>query len=226
MITLVLSALLLGLFGSAHCVLMCGGIASTLVQIGRGPRIATPAFMYNVGRIASYAVLGALVGALGHAASFVSPVGPVLRLAAGLMLVFTGLYVAGMSRLAVVERIGSPLWRRVQPFAIRARSTVVMGMLWGLMPCGLVYAGFGLAVASGGIASGALVMAAFGLGTLPSMVTASLASLRIAPFLRSRAWVRRAAGAIVLCSGLVDVGFASAAIARPAKPACACHAHT
>jgi sulfite exporter TauE/SafE len=207
MITLVLSALLLGLFGSAHCVLMCGGIASTLVQIGRGPRIATPAFMYNVGRIASYAVLGALVGALGHAASFVSPVGPVLRLAAGLMLVFTGLYVAGMSRLAVVERIGSPLWRRVQPFAIRARSTVVMGMLWGLMPCGLVYAGFGL-------------------GTLPSMVTASLASLRIAPFLRSRAWVRRAAGAIVLCSGLVDVGFASAAIARPAKPACACHAHT
>ena len=140
--------------------------------------------MYNVGRIASYAVLGALVGALGHAASFVSPVGPVLRLAAGLMLVFTGLYVAGMSRLAVVERrIGSPLWRRVSAIRIRARSTVVMGMLWGLMPCGLVYAGFGLAVASGGIASGALVMAALGLGTLPSMVTASLASLRHRPLL-------------------------------------------
>ncbi len=257
--TWLIPALLLGLFGSAHCVLMCGGIAgalsSDLVQIGKRAR-RSPTFAYNAGRVAAYVALGAVVGTLGRAVDFVPVLGAArvaLRLAAGLLLVGAGLWVAGaFSRFSIIERAGAPLWRRVAPFATRlARSksplaALGVGALWGLMPCGLVYAAFGLALASGGAASelahpalggaaselahpafggaatGALVMAAFGLGTAPAMIATGLASARVAPAVRDHAWVRRAAGALVLAFGLVDVASASASLATPAHPTCAC----
>ena len=249
---IVIPALLLGLFGSAHCVLMCGGIAgalsSDLVQIGKRTRRA-PTFAYNAGRVAAYVALGAVVGTLGHAVDFIPVLGAArvaLRLVAGLLLVGAGLWVAGaFPRFSLVERAGAPIWRRVAPFATRlarSKSTLAalgVGALWGLMPCGLVYAAFGLALASGGAAfelahpafggaatgaaTGALVMAAFGLGTAPAMIATGLASARIAPAVRDRAWVRRTAGALVLAFGLVDVASASASLANPAHPTCACH---
>ena len=218
--TLVVSAFLLGLFGSVHCVAMCGGIAGTLVRIGRGPK-RLPTLGYNAGRLGSYVMLGAVVGGLGHAVDYVPRFGVVLRLAAGLMLVGAGLYVAGAwPRFAWIERIGAPVWRAVRPVAVRARSTLVMGALWGLMPCGLVYAGYGIATASGSAALGALVMAAFGFGTLPAMLTVGFTSKRVT---LSNVWVRRAAGVLVLLFGLVDVASASASLATPAQPHCACH---
>jgi uncharacterized protein len=221
--TLVISAFLLGLFGSVHCVVMCGGIASTLVRIGRTARHAPSILSYNAGRIGAYVVLGALVGGVGHAVGFVPHIGGVLRLTAGLLLVGAGLYVAGAWHyFAFIERIGTPIWRRIKPLATRTDSALLMGALWGLMPCGLVYAGFGLAAAAGTAKAGALVMAAFGLGTLPAMVTVGATSARIA--LGSNAWLRRGAGALVLVFGLVDVATAGATLVTPSQPQCMCRA--
>ena len=229
--TWLVSAFLLGLFGSAHCVVMCGGIAGALscgvVKLGRAPRPVPSALAYNTGRIAAYVALGALVGALGPQPGVVR-LG--MRLAAGLFLAGAGLYVAGaFRRFAFVERAGAPLWRRVAPLAGRLAqsptlpATLAVGALWGLLPCGLVYAAFGLALASGTLAHGALVMAAFGLGTAPAMMATGLASARVAPAVRSRAWLRRAAGALVFVFGAIDVASAGASIATPSHAVCACH---
>lgn len=95
--------------------------------------------------------------------------------------------------------------------------------LWGLMPCGLVYAAFGLALASGSPLRGALVMAAFGAGTAPAMIATGLASARFAPDVRARAWLRRTAGALVFAFGAIDVASAGASLASPSRPTCACH---
>jgi hypothetical protein len=235
MTSLVVAAFLLGLFGSAHCVAMCGGVAGALsgglVRIGKRGRPARATFAYNVGRIAAYAALGALVGALGYVADRIPYFGEAriaLRLGAGIMLVLAGLYITGaLRRYAMIERLGAPIWSRVRPIAIRMHATestfakLAVGALWGLMPCGLVYAGFGLALASGSIATGALVMLAFGLGTAPAMITTGLASARIANLLGTRAWMRRAAGALIVLFGLVDVASSVASFTQPA-PICAC----
>lgn len=233
-------AFLLGLFGSAHCVIMCGGIAGALsgdlVPLGKKRSIGASGvrvLAYNAGRVSGYVALGVLVGTIGRAVDFVPVLGSariILRLAAGLLLVGAGLWVAGaFRRFALIERAGAPLWQRVAPLVTRiARSpslaaALAVGALWGLMPCGLVYAAFGLALASGSAAKGALVMAAFGFGTAPAMVATGLASARVAPAVRAHAWVRRAAGALVIAFGAIDVASASSALATPAHPACACH---
>jgi len=237
--TFIVPAFLLGLFGSAHCVIMCGGIASalsgSLVQIGREPKPARSTLGYNVGRIAAYVMLGALVGAIGRAVDFVPWLGAAriaLRFVAGAMLVGAGLWVAGAwNRFSKVERLGAPIWRRVRPFAARllgshhAFAAIGVGALWGLMPCGLVYAAFGLALASGTSSSGAGVMLAFGLGTAPAMIATGLASARIVPALRGREWIRRAAGALVLVFGLVDVASATDALRHPVPTCCQHHHH-
>ena len=93
------------------------------------------------------------------------------------------------------------------------------------MPCGLVYAAFGLALASGAVAHGALVMAAFGLGTAPAMIATGLASARIVPALRGREWIRRAAGVLVVVFGLVDVASATDALRHPVPVCCQHHHH-
>jgi hypothetical protein len=90
------------------------------------------------------------------------------------------------------------------------------------MPCGLVYAAFALAIASGNIASGATVMLAFGVGTVPAMVATGVASGRAMSVYASRAWLRRTAGALVVVFGVIDVASASVSLGEPA-PVCACH---
>jgi hypothetical protein len=232
----IVAALLLGFFGSAHCVVMCGGVAGALsgglVRIGRAPRPVRATLAYNVGRVSAYVALGALVGAIGYSVDRIPFIGSariVLRLAAGLLLVGAGLYVAGAwKRFAIVERAGAPLWRRVRPIASRllgaesVGAKLGVGALWGLMPCGLVYAAFALAIASGTIAGGATVMLAFGAGTLPAMIATGIASGRAMSAYASRAWLRRAAGAFVVVFGVIDVASASLSLTEPA-PVCACH---
>ncbi len=228
----VIPAFLLGLFGSVHCVVMCGGISGALsgglVRIGRKANPIRSTFAYNTGRIGSYVVLGALAGAFGRAVDSIPLLADtrlVLRLCAGAIVVGAGLYVAGVwQRFALIERAGAPLWRAVRPLASRLPALGV-GALWGLMPCGLVYAGFGLALASATAIQGAMVMAAFGLGTAPALLATGLASARVAPLLRERKWLRQTAGAIVLSFGLVDVVSASTSLAHPAQPTCCAGKH-
>ncbi len=200
---------LVGLLGGAHCVGMCGGIVGAL-SMGVGARLSLH-LAYNAGRIVSYVLAGGLVGALGEATAALSgqlPVRLILFLLANLMLVALGLYLMGMTRvLALSERAGQRLWRHVQPLSKRflpARTIVQafpLGLLWGWLPCGLVYSALATAMASGSPWQGAGLMLAFGLGTLPNLLLAGLMATRLNKWV-SRPVVRAVAGFVVFAFGV------------------------
>ena len=209
---------LVGLLGGTHCLGMCGGIVSALtVQMPRDRPRWTLHLAYHAGRITTYAAAGALAGGVGAAALLLGgalPVQIVLYIVAQLMLVALGLYLLGVSRyLAGFERAGHALWRRIQPaasalFPIRtAPRGYAVGLLWGLLPCGLVYSVLVTALVAGSAASGALVMLAFGAGTLPSLLAAG-AVLPALQRIRRGQLVRRAAGGIIIAFGLFGLAYA------------------
>ena len=210
---------LIGLLGGSHCAGMCGGIVSALsVQLPKR-RPAWPLHLaYNIGRIASYSVAGALMGAIGSFRLLLGQMLPVeiaLYVAANLMLVALGLYLLGLPRvLAPTERLGQALWRRIQPVTRRflpARSAAQafpLGMLWGWLPCGLVYSVLATALLSGSALRGAAIMLCFGLGTLPNLL---LAGVLLARFRRlaQLAVVRTASGLLVLGFGVFGLAHAT-----------------
>ncbi|MDX2171109.1 MAG: sulfite exporter TauE/SafE family protein [Deltaproteobacteria bacterium] len=231
-----LGGLGLGALGSAHCVAMCGGIAGALAlapgATGAAAAVARQT-AYNVGRITSYAVAGALAGALGVAlAGLFGGTGiALLRALAALLLLALGLYLSGWwSGLVRLERLGARLWRRIAPLAARLRpgrsigGALALGMLWGWLPCGLVYSALALAATAGDWRHGALLMAGFGLGTLPAMLATGLVAGRVGGLAR-RAAPRRVAGILLIGFGLWTFA-ASGAVAhlRGAAPA-PCHDH-
>lgn len=210
-----LSLFLVGLLGGTHCVGMCGGIAGALALNTRGaaPRLAYP-LAYNLGRIASYVVLGALVGAIGAGgvvAGGVLPVQRALFVAANLMLIALGLYLAGWWQgVAVLERGGAALWRRIQPLAGRILPVTSLpgafaaGAVWGWLPCGLVYSVLFTALMSGSAVTGALIMLAFGAGTLPNLVAMGWFAGRLRGFLQ-QPWVRVLAALTVIGFGVLGL---------------------
>lgn len=204
-----LALLLIGFLGGTHCVGMCGGIVSAL-SMGAGSRPALH-LAYNLGRIVSYAAAGAIAGALGGASLALSgqlPVRIILFVLANVMLVALGLYLIGVTRaLAFTERLGHKLWRHVQPLSRRflpARSVAQafpLGLLWGWLPCGLVYSALITALTSGSALNGAGLMLAFGLGTLPNLLLAGLLAARLNEY-AAKPVVRLVAGLLVLAFGL------------------------
>jgi hypothetical protein len=213
------AAFLIGLLGGAHCVGMCGGIVGAFtVQLPARQRTWHLHLAYSTGRIVSYAAAGAIMGTIGGAGLLfgrVLPVQLLLYVLANLMLVGLGLYLAGLAnQVARLEALGAWLWRRIQPYgagllpADTPAKAFALGMLWGWLPCGLVYSVLATAMLSGGAASGAAVMLAFGLGTLPSLMLAGLALKRLRDFASSRR-LRLAAGLLVAGFGLI--GLAKAA---------------
>jgi len=222
---------LVGLLGSVHCAGMCGGIVGALslkagagravpvAVVAEGARAARASLAdvlaYNAGRIGSYAVAGALAGGVGQGAYALAPLQMGAYWVANLMLAVLGLYLMGAWQgLARLEQGGQVVWRRVQPLLRRlgppsgVARMFAAGALWGWLPCGMVYSVLATALLSGSGVSGALVMLAFGLGTLPMLVLLGLAGARLRALLRVRA-VRVAGGALVLGFGLA--GFARAA---------------
>lgn len=210
-----LAVFLIGLLGGVHCAGMCGGIVSALsLQMPGAAGRSAPAWSihlaYNFGRIASYAIAGALIGALGSLGLLLNnwlPVQLGLYVAANLMMVALGLYLTGLTQtLAFTERAGQWLWRRVQPATKRflpvrgAAQAFPLGMLWGWLPCGLVYSVLTMTLVSGSAARGAATMLAFGLGTLPNLMLAGLLLARFRNVVQGRA-VRLASGLIVLGFG-------------------------
>jgi sulfite exporter TauE/SafE len=203
-----LALFLIGLLGGTHCIGMCGGIVSAL-SLGVASRPALH-LAYNLGRIVSYALAGAMAGALGGASLVLSeqlPVRLILYLLANLMLVALGLYLMGMTQaLAFSERFGQQLWWHVQPLTRRylpARTVAQafpLGLLWGWLPCGLVYSALVTALASGSAWHGAALMLAFGAGTLPNLLLAGLLALRLKEY-AAKAAVRSTAGLLVLAFG-------------------------
>lgn len=179
----VLSAFLVGLAGSLHCVGMCGGIAGALraaVPAGQPP---LPYILsYNLGRITSYAIAGAITGILGQVARASITHGlMIFQLISAAMLIAMGLYLAQWWRgLARLEALGSGLWQRIRPFSKRFLpfkspvSALPYGFIWGWLPCGLVYSTLTWALVSGSGTKGAMIMASFGLGTLPALIAVSI----------------------------------------------------
>ncbi len=205
------TAFLLGLLGGTHCLGMCGGIAATVSLGAPGGRRA-PALLlgYNLGRICSYAVAGAIIGSL----SWLLRNQPVLlgmRLFAGLMLIAMGLYVAQWWQgLTHIERAGAHLWRRLQPLASRllpVRSlgqALSLGLLWGWLPCGLVYSTLIWASAAADWQLSAQLMTAFGLGTLPSMLLTGLLAQQLRQLLQQRL-TRSLSGGLIVIFGLYTI---------------------
>jgi hypothetical protein len=211
------SAFVVGLLGGVHCVGMCGGIVAALT-FGLPPErrqglVQTLPFLlaYNGGRIASYALAGAIMGGAGMLVARLVPVQAAqqaLLVVAGLFMVAMGLYLAGWwSGLGRLERAGGVLWRRLEPFGRRLMpvrhpaQALALGLLWGWLPCGLVYSTLVWSVSAGGAWQGAALMLAFGLGTLPNLLLMGVAAGAIARLARD-ARVRQVAGGTVVLFGL------------------------
>jgi len=207
-----LTALLAGLFGSTHCLGMCGGIATALGAASEGRRAWQP-LLYHGGRILGYGIAGATAGALGAAAGLafaISQWSAILRLGTALIVILIGLDIslgAGTRTrwLRAPERWGAWLWRRLaparrlpMPSAPRARA-LLLGLLWGWLPCGLVYSVLLAAAVAGGARGGALTMLGFGLGTLPAMSTLSYAGSWLP---RRDGLMARIFGAVLVACGL------------------------
>ncbi len=213
-----LAAFGIGLFSSAHCIGMCGGIVGALSfglpsQIRNNRwRLLPYILLYNLGRIISYALAGALLAGVGS--ELLHSVSPqyghlVLQWFAALVMIAIGLYLAGwFPRLAVIESIGRPLWRRLEPIGQRLLpvrtplQALLFGMVWGWLPCGLVYGALIFSLSAGSVVEGALFMALFGLGTLPAVATAGILTSRIAHVARMP-MARRIAGISIIALGLL-----------------------
>jgi uncharacterized protein len=221
-VTPFLLAFLVGLLSALHCLGMCGGIVGALtfslpMETRRDrPRLALFLVAYNLGRVASYALAGAAFGWLGQA--FITT-GPdawphhILRWLAALVMVGIGLYIAGwFPRFAQVERLGEPLWQRLEPLGRRLLPVatlpraLIYGAVWGWLPCGLVYTMLIATPALGGPAAGALYMALFGLGTLPVMLAVGFLTGQLYAWARHRG-VQVTAGLSVIALGLFTLFF-------------------
>jgi sulfite exporter TauE/SafE len=209
------TALLTGLLGSAHCLGMCAGISGLFAMhtSTAGLRQQIPmAVAYNTGRLASYAILGFIVAALGARFVGLAPAlaGPV-RLAAGIIIILIGLQIAFELRvLDGLERMGSRVWERVTPLAkgLLPVSSVPralgLGLLWGLLPCGLVYSVLLVAATSAQAVDGAMIMVAFGLGTTPAMLLTGLGAARLSQLMQQRQ-TRLGAGLLIVLLGILTL---------------------
>ncbi|MGR9035790.1 MAG: sulfite exporter TauE/SafE family protein [Gammaproteobacteria bacterium] len=181
-----LVAFLMGLFSSMHCIGMCGSIIGTLT-LSLSPEIRNNKWQlfpfvlnYNLGRITSYTLAGGLAGGVGSL--IVMPMSEIdgyrlLQILSAVIMASSGLYIAGwFPRFAYIEKAGTRFWKFIEPYGrklIPVKNVIqafLFGMVWGWLPCGLVYAALALATTSSTIGDSALTMLFFGLGTLPAVM--------------------------------------------------------
>jgi len=212
---LVLSAALVsGLMGGLHCAAMCGGIASGFSALARGGAPWMLAVQANLGRIGGYTLAGALVGGFGHGLLSVLRLpwlGFTLRALVGLALIVLALRLIGRGRgWSRLPGPGTRLWSWLRPLQQRllpantAARRLLLGMLWGWLPCGLSLSLLGVAWLQASARNGALTMLAFGLGTLPVMLPLTWSGQRVTAWLQ-RPPLRHLAAAMVLMMGLVTL---------------------
>lgn len=214
---LLLSAWAMGMLGSTHCVGMCGGISVALSfalpeEARRGWRLFAFQLAYNTGRILTYTLLGVAVGALAHGILGGWAQSPWPRVAAGVLMVLMGLYLAGWwMGLQKLERMGGPAWKSLEPLrkvvlpVDRFWKALVAGGLWGFLPCGLVYSALALALARADMAVSGATMLAFGLGTMPVLLVTGTLAGRVRALLQ-RGGTRQAAGVLVILFGAWTAG--------------------
>lgn len=208
-----LAAFTIGLFGGVHCLGMCGGLISAIGFTHPSTQHRFPILVaYNLGRISSYSFAGALAGGLGATALSLSDLHTaqqILYLFAAIFMFALGLYLAGLWRgIAQLERIGTVFWRKLEPLSRRfipvktPWQALPFGMIWGWLPCGLVYTILIWSLSAGSMINGLLLMLAFGFGTLPNLLLMGVAASRLNQFTRKPV-VRLIAGLIVCSFGLL-----------------------
>ena len=202
---------LLGFFGGTHCVGMCGGLSSAFaLQLPPHLNRLGLIVLLNLGRISSYVLIGLIVGLVGQIGISLDDTRWLqngLYIAANVLLLLLGLYLAGLSTAATqIERIGRPIWKRLNPILNRllpiksVPACFGVGMLCGWLPCGLVYSASLYALGSGNAVQGGLYMLAFALGTLPNLLAMGIFAAQLKTLLQRRA--------IRLCAGLLVAGWA------------------
>ena len=206
-----LTLFLLGFFGGTHCVGMCGGLSSAFaLQLPPHLNRIGLIVLLNLGRISSYVVIGLLVGLVGQVGISLDDTRAVqngLYIAANVLLLLLGLYLAGISASATkIEGIGKPIWKRLNPLLNKllpiksVPACFGVGVLWGWLPCGLVYSASLYALGSGNALHGGLYMLAFALGTLPNLLAMGIFAAQLKTFLQKRM--------VRLCAGLLVAGWA------------------
>jgi hypothetical protein len=211
------AAFLAGLFGSSHCIGMCGAVVVLFETQRNAARAAwLHRVLYNTGRLGFYMLLGAIAGLGGSLITRTAglDVGlAVLRILAGLLVLALGLNLAfSWQTLAVLERTGAGLWKRLAPLTrhvlpvVTPGRALAAGLLWGALPCGLVYSAVAMAATGGDAVTGALVMLAFWLGTAPALLLAGASAAKLALWSR-RGAMRRAAGLLLVVLGCLALAF-------------------
>ena len=195
---------MMGLLGGAHCVGMCGGFAVLAHGAGSSPRGSARMAAYLSGKTVTYAVLGVVAGAAGHLVSGLAGAQTMLSVLVGVFLVVIGLGAAGV----VPERL--PGFSSVGPWIGRLLGRIVgsggtkapfaLGLLNGMLPCGLVYAAVAKAAATGSVTGGAAAMALFGIGTMPALALTAWLGGRLGPVAQRR--VARIGGWLVVAFGV------------------------
>lgn len=206
------AALLAGLVGSVHCVAMCGGIATGFATRGDTAAMAWKiALSTNLGRVSGYTLAGLLVGAFGHGLVALFQVEHLmfaLRALAGLVLIIVALRMLGLKpNFNPLGKAGDAIWAGLRPLqkhllpANTFGRRFGLGMLWGWLPCGLSGTMLAAAWLQADALGAALLMLAFGLGTLPTMLPLSWSGARWL----ARPGQRRLAGGVMLGAGLLTL---------------------
>jgi sulfite exporter TauE/SafE len=213
---------LIGLFSAMHCLGMCGSIASALT-LGlpatvreRPARLGGYVVAFNLGRIASYSLAGALAGLVGSVITnleFLRIGHEVARVLAALLIIVVGLYLTGwVPQLRRIDRFGQPVWRRLEPVGRRLMpirspwQALLFGLVWGWLPCGLVYYVLTLTLAAGGALEGGLYMFAYGLGTLPASVGVGMVAGWFTRLARNHT-LRQGVGLAIVLFGVISLTF-------------------
>lgn len=200
------SAFLIGIAGSVHCFAMCGGIVAGLQSAIPDQKSPLPFVLaYNSGRILSYTLAGALAGGAGAVFTMHINSGIViLQLVSGVFLLALAAYIGQWwMGLATLESAGKKLWQKLAPLSRRfipfhsPLSALPYGIIWGWLPCGLVYSTLAYSLSSGSVVNGALIMTSFGLGTLPAVLLIATGSRHLLQTLKKPQ--TRQAIALLLC---------------------------
>jgi sulfite exporter TauE/SafE len=210
-------AFIIGLGSSGHCLLMCGGISSALTS-----RMSTTStlsrllhlLLFHTGRISCYALLGTLLGGtLGWLISYSTQLATFSRIIAALTIIFMGLYVSGYSSLIrIVEKRLAFIWQNLQPLTQRFMAmqhwyhAFCLGLLWGFLPCGMIYSTLLWASSNNQGFSTGLLMLSFGLGTVPALLATNWLGLQTFAFLNQKNY-KRVIGLVLIAYGLISMAF-------------------
>jgi len=214
---LLVTAFSLGFLGSPHCAGMCGGIVGVLHcgvvdGVNNKKQQVLYSLAFNSGRLLSYAIAGMIAATLGS--SLIGLIGmesshAAMQIIAGAFMLALGLSIAGWwSGLSRIESFGLRFWHLLQPITtkfipVRSKTQALMlGSLWGWLPCGLVYTALLLVLATGDALQGGLTMLAFGLGTLPMLAILGLSAGKINQW-RANTRVRSVMGSVIILFGII-----------------------